>query len=675
MHKPITSSTKKSKSDLKSHKSLVLIDLNLKDIRAHVYGIKIILSHPLEDQIIDFPQWIVGSYMIREFSKHLHNLHAYQARTDLPIKQLTKSRWQITCNSKHPLTIEYDIYARDPSVRGAWLDLDKAFFNGTSLFFECDGHAQSKHLLSIFPTCMYSLNEIKSSFNAPLKSIRVDRLQYAINQKSGTNTKSKTRSSLNFNSSDTSMWRVHTSLRPEEVDSHGFGIYSADSFERLVDSPVLISSPERTFSAHFVAKGLKHHFVVYGAAASFDSQRLLLDAQKICETVLEFWHKDSKPVIKEYLFILNVSSEGFGGLEHLNSTVLQCKRTDLPSIHQTHMSEGYIGLLGLISHEYFHTWNVKRLRPADFKNYKFDTENYTQLLWFFEGFTSYYDDLLLRRSGLITNQQYLKLVKKNIQQVLQTPGRRIHSVAQSSFEAWTKYYKADENTPNITVSYYAKGALIALCFDLLLRQNNTNLDLVMRSLFHKTQGSIMTEEDFLQTAQELSARSLQVELKAWVHGVQDLPFKELLESAGVKVTPAADPIQQQLGIRVDESRVGSVLIKQVHRGGVAELSGFEPGDEWFGVEVLRRKIQNKSSGKSSGQPKDYSNNETSAWKISKVDDLLTFLDEYPVFYALVFRDQRILRLRVEFSILAANSNLDNFSLTVEDEAKVMKWLM
>jgi predicted metalloprotease with PDZ domain len=161
--------------------------------------------------------------------------------------------------------------------------------------------------------------------------------------------------------------------------------------------------------------------------------------------------------------MLNAVADGYGGLEHRNSTALICQRNDLPRLQVDKLSDGYTTLLGLISHEYFHTWNVKRLRPAEFSRYDYTQENYTQLLWFFEGFTSYYDDLLLRRANLIDEAQYLRLINKTINQVLQTPGRHVHSVAQSSFEAWTKYYRQDANSINLTVSYYTKGAWVALC--------------------------------------------------------------------------------------------------------------------------------------------------------------------------------------------------------------------
>ena len=177
----------------------------------------------------------------------------------------------------------------------------------------------------------------------------------------------------------------------------------------------------------------------------------------------------------------------------------------------------------MISHEYFHTWNVKRLRPAELATYDYTQENYTELLWFFEGFTSYYDDLLLRRAGRIDNAAYLKLLAKTVNGVAQTPGRKVQSVAQASFDAWIKYYRQDENTPNATVSYYTKGSLVALCLDLTLRaEGKTTLDAVMRGLWTRCSGGPMSEQDVLAVLSQLGGRSFAV---PGVGGGQDLPHR------------------------------------------------------------------------------------------------------------------------------------------------------
>ena len=205
--------------------------------------------------------------------------------------------------------------------------------------------------------------------------------------------------------------------------------------------------------------------------------------------------------------MLNVVDDNYGGLEHRASTALICGRRDLPRLGETRTPEGYTTLLGLICHEYFHTWNVKRLRPAELARYDYTQENYTELLWFFEGFTSYYDDLLLRRADLIDDAAYLRLLNKALNQVLQAPGRLVQSVAEASFDAWVKYYRQDENTANATISYYTKGSLVALCFDLTLRAQGQSLDQALRAVWQRCSGGPMSEADFAQVLNEVSGRA------------------------------------------------------------------------------------------------------------------------------------------------------------------------
>ena len=616
-------SNTKKKNKLANTASQITYEVINANLNSHIYTVICRVECPNKDQIINFPQWIVGSYMIRDFAKNLQNLQAIQNNKTITFTQLTKSSWKLHCTEGHALSFTYKIYAHDASVRGAWLDQSRAFFNGTSLFFEIDGHLDSEYLV-----------RLNSMLLSP------------------------------SNNQFTEEWRVFTQLDPVKVNKDGWGLYKAQSFQTLADSPVLIGAP---WVGEFKVRDITHRFVITGTPPSFDGNKLLTHSQKICETVIDFWHPSNKPAIDNYLFILNASQDGYGGLEHKNSTVLQCKRADLPNIHKSDLSDGYIGLLGLISHEYFHTWNVKRLRPTEFTHYKFDTENYTELLWLFEGFTSYYDDLLLRRSGLINDLQYLKLVNKNIQQVLQTPGRFVQSVAQSSFDAWVKYYKPDENTPNSTVSYYSKGALIALCFDLKLRSFKSSLDEVMRELYKRSKGGPIGELEFAQVLNDLSGYSWRKEIKSWVHGIMDPPFEELLLENGIQVLKAPDPLQLQLGIRTDDSK-SNVHIKHVLSNGIAERSGFVPGDEWIGVEVSDTAGHYKKSRKSNPI-------QSQSWRLSKLDDLWLLLGNTKKFVALVGRDQRIIRLLIDFDIDKVNSNKSNCTLSIKNGEKATKWLL
>ncbi len=605
--------------------------------QAHLFAVTLEIDAPAARQRLSLPVWIPGSYLVREFAQHLQHLQATQAGEPVPLRQLDKHSWQVEADGSLPLLLHYEVYAFDASVRTAFLDSTRGFFNATSLCLRVNGQEDRPQGLEITPGA------------APLG------------------------------------WQVATGLDAVEVDSAGFGRYRAQDYDELADCPVELGA---FWSGSFVAHGVPHRFVVSGAGGWFDGERLLGDTRRICEAQIGFWHGASgQAPFKSYLFMLHASGDGYGGLEHRNSTALICQRTDLPKITEPPRSaaarvaapqgsgfalgrpggetpakeqkpaalkatDGYTTLLGLISHEYFHTWNVKRLRPAEFRHYDYRAENYTELLWFFEGFTSYYDDLLLRRAGLIDDATYLQLVTKTVNQVAQTPGREVQSVAQASFDAWVKYYRVNENTPNATVSYYTKGALVALCFDLTLRaEGHSTLDDVMRELWQRSAGGPMREADFARALKRLGGRSFDSELLHWVHGTSDLPVLALLEKHGTKVQHDKAPLPQQLGLRVSES--AGLTLKTVLRGSAAEAAGMAAGDEWLGVEFAPPKR---------GQPAE-------AWRIHKLDDVLQLRGQRSHLIALVSRDKRLLRCPLEWP-----TETKAVRLTVGDAGLLARWL-
>jgi predicted metalloprotease with PDZ domain len=296
---------------------------------------------------------------------------------------------------------------------------------------------------------------------------------------------------------------------------------------------------------------------------------------------------------------------------------------------------------------------VKRLRPAEFKRYDYDRENYTELLWFFEGFTSYYDDLFLRRAGLINDTTYLHLITKTFNQVAQTPGQQVQSVAQASFDAWVKFYRVQENTPNATVSYYTKGALLALCLDLRLRnEGKTTLDDVMREIWQRCDGGPLREVDVARALKRLGGRSFDSELLHWVHGTADLPTLDLLAMHGAKITKDKAPLAQQLGLRVSESAEG-ITLKTVLRGGAAEAAGMAAGDEWLGVEF--------SPAKRGGTAE--------AWRVHKLDEVAQLRGQRPRLVALVSRDKRLLRCPLEWPGVT-----QAVKLGVGDTGLLARWL-
>lgn len=581
------------------------------DRKAHLFAVTLTIERPAAQQRVALPIWIPGSYLVREFAKNLQKLQAVQGRRKLAAQQLDKHSWQIDCASGKPLVLRYQVCAYDNSVRTAWLDRDRGFFNGTSLCLRVEGQTDEPHAIEVLAPQLLAPGE---------------------------------------------RWSCATALKPARVDRQGFGSYLAADYDELADSPFEMGM---FWSAEFEACGVPHRFVVAGAPASFDGERLIADTRAICETQMRFWHGDKvgkrggpKPPHDRYVFMLNAVDDGYGGLEHQHSTALICTRRDLPQLAAKKQPEGYITLLGLISHEYFHTWNVKRLRPAEFARYDYGQENYTRLLWLFEGFTSYYDDLLLRRAGRIDDTGYLRLVNKTANQVLQAPGRLVQSVAEASFDAWVKYYRQDEQTPNTTISYYTKGALVALCFDLTLRaEGKGSLDEVMRLLWKKSGGGPIDEAAFAAALEAVGGRSFAQEIASWVHSTDELPLADLLRSHGVAALE--DPAQraQELGLRVAEAN-GSVQVKMVLRGGAAEQAGFSANDEWIGIELGAAK-GHKAQG----------------WRLAKLDDLALYLGPLKKITALIARDRRLLRLP-----LTLPSGVTTWRLAAQDPAKLTRWL-
>jgi predicted metalloprotease with PDZ domain len=531
----------------------------------HRFRISLQVPAPQALQRFSLPVWIPGSYLVREFARHLSGLQASQRGRPVALRQLDKATWEAECEPGAALTLGYEVYAFDTSVRAAFLDGVRGFFNGTSLCLRAEGHESEPHQLV--------LRELPAG------------------------------------------WEVATALSPVKVDARGRGVYQAADYDELVDHPVELG---RFWRGRFEAHGVPHEFVVAGALPDFDGERLLADTRRLCEAEIAFWHPNRQPPFGRYVFLLNAVEDGYGGLEHRASTALICARRDLPQRGVAESSDGYVTLLGLISHEYFHTWNVKRLRPSEFGRLDYTRENYTELLWFFEGFTSYYDDLFLVRTGLVDEARYLKLLAKTVTGVLATPGRQVQSVAQASFDAWVKYYRTDENTPNATISYYTKGALVALALDLSLRREKRgSLDEVMRALWLRSAGGPIREADIAQALADVGGRSFADELARWVHGTEDLPLEPLFQALGAAWQAAAPSLAMRLGIKVAESALTGVKVSQVFRGGPAEAGGLAPGDEILALDD---------------------------WRLRRLDDALRLLAPGRPGTWLVARDQRLLRL-------------------------------
>lgn len=542
---------------------MLRFQVEIADARTHHFRVTLTLPRPDPVQVFTLPVWVPGSYMVRDFSRHLSDLRASQAGQTRVLEAIDKRCWQVHCEGHGPLVLSYLVYANDRSVRGAFLEDSRGFFNGTSLLVCAEGRQGQAHELAIGPL--------------PLD------------------------------------WDLATAMTG--AGAHRF---RAGSYEELVDHPVELG---RFWRGSFLAGGVRHEIVVSGALPTFDGQRLVQDTRRICEQQIAFWHgsPDARPPFSHYVFMLNAVDEGFGGLEHRSSAALMASRRDLPRHRMDGLPDGYVNLLGLISHEYFHTWNVKRLRPRELDPIDPARENHTRLLWFFEGFTSYYDDLMLLRLGLIDLERYVKLLTRTVQAVAATPGRQVQSLADASFDAWIKFYRNDENTPNITISYYQKGALLALALDLSLRRDGGSLDAVMRALWQSSRGGPIDEADIALALEQIAGRSYRAELASWVHGTEDLPLADLLADLGIQWRTERTGLAASLGLRLSEGAVSGVQVKTVLAGGAAAAAGVSAGDELLAVD---------------------------GWRIRRLDDALGWIEPAQGFALLLVRDQRVITLTV-----------------------------
>ncbi|MEZ5651518.1 MAG: PDZ domain-containing protein [Burkholderiaceae bacterium] len=527
--------------------SPIRYDISIADAAAHLFEVTLRIARPApEGQTLMMPAWIPGSYLIRDFARHVVHIEAQGGNREIAITRADKQRWRCA-PCRGPLVVRYRIYAWDLSVRGAHLDQTHAFFNGTSVFLQAEGQEES--------ACEVQIHAPRASWARG--------------------------------------WRVATALPRDGAPLWGFGRYRAENYDELIDHPVEIGH----FRDLSFRVGGAEHVVVLSGADDADLDRIGRDLKRVCATQIALFEPRTKRApIDRYLFLTYAVGEGYGGLEHRSSTALICARNDLPFRGMKGVPERYRTFLGLASHEYFHTWNVKRIKPQAFVPYRLDRENVTRLLWVFEGFTSYYDDVMLVRSGVISLDDYLDTLGKTISGVQRGPGRSLQSVSDSSFDAWTRFYRQDENAPNAIVSYYTKGSLIALALDLTIRQRSDHkrsLDDVMRLLwqrfgrdFHRRPGGV-PEDAMADLIREATGVDVGNEIRRWVDACEDPPLARLLARAGFKVEArACEDSPVWLGARCADAE-GAVRLTQVLSGGPAHLAGLSASDRLIALDEMR----------------------------------------------------------------------------------------
>ncbi|MFB1485618.1 MULTISPECIES: M61 family metallopeptidase [unclassified Thiocapsa] len=531
--------------------------------QAHQFTVEVeIPGSGAQSVALSLPAWIPGSYMIRDFARNILTLVAESADgTPLECRKRDKQTW--VCRTEgSAVRVRYHVYAWELSVRAAHLDTTHAYFNGAALLMRVHEMDDRPRLVDLLPP-----------------DGRVD-----------------------------GVWEVATSLVPEQIDSRGFGLYRAETYDDLIDHPVEMGCFERVA---FNLAGVPHRIAITGRQHT-DKARLENDLLRICAEHAALF---GELPIDRYLFLVTALGEGYGGLEHRFSTSLLCSRTDLPHPTDEKRTDAYVRFLGLCSHEYFHLWHVKRIRPAALMDGKLDREIHTRTLWAFEGITSYYDELALVRSGCIDARAYLGLLAATITRLMRTPGREVQTLAESSFDAWIKFYKQDENAPNAIVSYYVKGALVALALDLIIRartQGRASLDDVMRSLWSRygRAGLGVPEHGVEAVATEVSGLDLDGFFSSALDGTAELDLEPLLAGVGIamRLRPADGPKDQggcpecfdhrearpTLDLRLRPG-ASEAVVQNVIRGGPGERAGIAPGDVLVAVDGLRATAENFDS--------------------------------------------------------------------------------
>ena len=537
-------------------------------------------------QVLSLPTWIPGSYLIREFSKHIESFRAYDEEGRLlEIQKFEKNKWRLFNTDHELITVEYDVYAYDLSVRGAYVDQTRLYVNPACACLGLEGQEDKAVEVELFLP---------------------DELKH---------------------------FQLATGMASKSLVKGRFTL-KAKNYAELIDAPFELAEQTRF---GFEANGIPHEFVVSGKHA-MNAARMQQDIEKICATEISMF--GSAP-FSNYTFMTMATANSYGGLEHPNSTSLIGPREDLPKANEPEEpSEDYQRFLGLCSHEYFHSWLVKFIRPENFVNYDLNKEGYTSLLWIFEGFTSYYDDLILLRSGVISQASYIKLLKTQIDRYLQNPGRFVQSVSESSFDAWVKFYRQDENSNNAGTSYYNKGCLVALCLDLGLRLRGSSLDALMRKLYENAQKGIQVHErTIVELCNELTGDNWIEQINHLINTTDELPLDQLFPEFGLSYSLKNDK-SLPLGLKLVDKPEG-VLVQSARRDGAAAQAGLSAHDVIIAIDGLKATV--KLVEKYAKQEGSYS--------------------------ILAFRRDELM----SFDVKAAGSELTEVELKVEDQAKAEKW--
>lgn len=524
-------------------------ELSMPAPETHYFHVETTLKAFEEEKIIlTMPVWSPGSYLIREYPKNVNLVRAKDEKgKTLPIQKIRKNQWEIEKGDAKTVIVNYEVYAFELTVRTSFLDLTHGFLNGVNVFMYPEGYKDLGGTLTIIP------HETFETISAPLEVV-----------KDG------------FSS---------------DVRSQTFAF---KDFDELADSPIEIGNQE-VFT--FTAAGVEHEVAMYGPG-NYDVERLKKDMAKIVESTTAVFGNNPN---EKYLFIIHNTNERGGGLEHMNSTALNVNRW-------TYGPEGYISFLSLVAHEYFHVWMVKRLRPSVLIDYDYNRENYTDLLWVMEGFTAYYDMLLLRRAGLYSKNQYVNYLQRTVNWVERSEGNKVQPVADASFDAWIKAYRPNENSGNSTISYYTKGGLIAAVLDAMIikkSKGKKSLDDALKELYqdyYEKNNVGITEETLKNTLQKYVDEDMEDFFKKYINGTETIPYAKYFDPIGLSVTKHTNSVNE-IGITTSYEN-GKLIIKTVKTGSPAKKAGLSPNDEiiaFNGFRVDDKEFSNFTKSLSEGE--------------------------------------------------------------------------
>ncbi|MFW5954441.1 MAG: M61 family metallopeptidase [Guyparkeria sp.] len=495
--------------------------------------IDVSLTLPASDEgyRLSLPAWIPGSYLLRDFARHLVGKQARDRDgNSVRIEPVDQQTWDLA-PSRTPVEVSYRVYCADFSVRSAHADSTHVFFNGTSVFLRVHGAEHARHEVVFDGTGLPGA------------------------------------------------WRVATTLPDMAVDERGFGDYAAPDYEALIDHPVEIAD---FVERQFTAGGVLHRMVFTNPLPDTDFDRIAADVARICETEIELF--DGAP-FDEYLFLVALDDSGFGGLEHRDSTALIFPRGHLPAVTARGVSKEYQRFLSLCAHEYFHNWNVKRIRPSAFAGLPLDRPAHTRLLWVFEGFTSYFDDWLVRHAGLIDETQYLAALEETVNRAMRGKGWSRQTLEESSFYAWTRFYQQDANAVNAIVSYYTRGAVVALMLDLMLRERGASLMDVMRRLWEEHGERPLPEgESVERMIEETMGEPMGAFFEQALRSTEPLDVAGLLARFGVAMVPRGEQEGPDAGVRVDERDDRSAPVQIVFEDRPGAAAGLAVGDRIIAID-------------------------------------------------------------------------------------------